>query len=414
MRTSALSTKKNNAVLKKSAWKVMKNNGYLFIVVVAIGLSFGNNEWVEALSILGNNGAYSEGIPSLGDLGQMVDRVEDELIGHDVSDVPDSLDEDIPHPIRINNWASDLKVGQIGGVAVNPSDQPVIFHRGTTEWGAKTFNLKTNNLNEPRAAIDEDTILTLDPDNGKVLSSWGKGMFYMPHGLTIDSEGNTYVTDVGLHQVMRFPAGQTKPDLILGVAFESGHDEKHFCKPTDVAVSEKTGDIFVSDGYCNSRILKFSADGRLKQIIDGDWTVPHSLALFEESDVLCVANREGQKIDCMKAGIERPLYANRDETGQKVTTYTGVGRPYAIDGKGTALLTMSGSPNIRGLTIDTASDSLPIIDEWAKNDNLASPHDIAVSLTGDAIYVAEITPGKGAKLQKYDVMAEDSNDLDTP
>ena len=66
-----------------------------------------------------------------------------------------------------------------------------------------TFNLKTNNLNEPQAAIDEDTILTLDPDNGKVLSSWGKGMFYMPHGLTIDSEGNTYVTDVGLHQVMR-------------------------------------------------------------------------------------------------------------------------------------------------------------------------------------------------------------------
>ena len=36
----------------------------------------------------------------------------------------------------------------------------------------------------------------------------------------------------------------------------------------------------------------------------------------------------------MKAGIERPLYANRDETGQKVTTYKGVGRPYAIDGKG--------------------------------------------------------------------------------
>ena len=56
--------------------------------------------------------------------------------------------------------------------------------------------------------------------------------------------------------------------------------------------------------------------------------------MFEESDVLCVANREGLKIDCMKAGIERPLYANRDETGQKVTTYTGVGRPYAIDGKG--------------------------------------------------------------------------------
>ena len=40
----------------------------------------------------------------------------------------------------------------------------------------------------------------------------------------------------------------------------------------------------------------------------------------------------------MKAGIERPLYANRDETGQKVTTYKGVGRPYAIDGKGIIFL----------------------------------------------------------------------------
>ena len=106
---------------------------------------------------------------------------------------------------------------------------------------------------------------------------------------------------------------------------------------------------------------------------------------------------------------------------------------------------MSGSPNVRGLTIDTASDTQPIIDEWGTNDvsskssyillyirallfwiqhkysnnhdnnitgfilqSLENPHDIAVSLTGDAIYVAEITPGKGPKLQKYDVMAADN------
>ena len=155
--------------------------------------------------------------------------------------------------------------------------------------------------------------------------------------------------------------------MVLGVAFESGSDENHFCKPTDVAVSEKTGDIFVADGYCNSRILKFASDGRLKQIIsknhykngrfcaillllknllyirsigwfllflEGDWNVPHSLALFDESDVLCVADREGERVDCMKAGIERPLYANRDETGQKITSYKRIGRPYAIDAKG--------------------------------------------------------------------------------
>ena len=81
-------------------------------------------------------------------------------------------------------------------------------------------------------------------------------------------------------------------------------------------------------------------------IEEGDWEVPHSLALFDESDVLCVANREGERVDCMKAGIERPLYANRDETGQKVTSYKGVGRPYAIDAKGNKWLLIIGCKTI--------------------------------------------------------------------
>lgn len=49
--------------------------------------------------------------------------------------------------------------------------------------------------------------------------------------------------------------------LTLGEAFTPGSDRSHFCQPTDVAVDPSTGDVFVSDGYCNSRILKFSSDG---------------------------------------------------------------------------------------------------------------------------------------------------------
>ena len=62
-----------------------------------------------------------------------------------------------------------------------------------------------------------------------------------------------------------------------------------------------------------------------------------------------------------------------------------------------------------------AKQKTPTISEiyYFSYQNLANPHDIAVSLTGDAIYVAEITPGKGAKLQKYDVMAEDTNNIDS-
>ena len=86
-------------------------------------------------------------------------------------------------------------------VSVNPNDQPVIFHRGHVVWDAKSFG-RDYKLVAP-TLIGEDTIVTLDADSGKPLSSFGKDLFLMPHGLTVDNEGNIYVTDVGLHQVMR-------------------------------------------------------------------------------------------------------------------------------------------------------------------------------------------------------------------
>ena len=86
-------------------------------------------------------------------------------------------------------------------VSVNPNDQPVIFHRGHVVWDAKSFG-RDYKLVAP-TLIGEDTIVTLDTDSGKPVSSFGKDLFLMPHGLTVDNEGNIYVTDVGLHQVMR-------------------------------------------------------------------------------------------------------------------------------------------------------------------------------------------------------------------
>lgn len=56
--------------------------------------------------------------------------------------------------------------------------------------------------------------------------------------------------------------GKDQQLLVLGEAFIPGSDRSHFCQPTDVAVDPVTGNIFISDGYCNSRILKFSPEGR--------------------------------------------------------------------------------------------------------------------------------------------------------
>merc|ERR1711863_182732 len=187
----------------------------------------------------------------------------------------------------------------------------------------------------------------------------------------------------------RIPAGQEKPDLILGTRMEPGRDQTHFCMPTAVAVSQTTGDFFVADGYCNSRVMKFNKDGKLLKIINGNWQVPHSLALFEETDVLCVANR--------------------DDTGKRVVVYDQsiIGRPYAIAAKGTALLVLRGSPGARGLTIDTAAEpgDNPVIDEWGKNDGIVSPHDLAISQNGDTVYLAEVPLNKNSvKIHKYDVI----------
>lgn len=56
--------------------------------------------------------------------------------------------------------------------------------------------------------------------------------------------------------------GRDRVLLALGEAFVPGSDSSHFCKPTDVALDPQSGSVFVSDGYCNARILKFSAQGK--------------------------------------------------------------------------------------------------------------------------------------------------------
>ena len=70
----------------------------------------------------------------------------------------------------------------------------------------------------------------------------------MPHGISVDAAGNVWVTDAALHQVFRFPSGDTsKPDLVLGEPFVPGSDRQHFCKPTDVAVSS-SGIAYIRSG----------------------------------------------------------------------------------------------------------------------------------------------------------------------
>ncbi|OXB56841.1 hypothetical protein ASZ78_005753, partial [Callipepla squamata] len=204
----------------------------------------------------------------------------------------------------------DLKLGQVSGLALDPENNLVIFHRGDHVWDENSFDSKFVYQQRGLGPIEQNTILVLNPSNAKLLRSTGRNLFYLPHGLSIDKDGNYWVTDVALHQVFKLGADAKEPLLILGVALQPGSDSSHFCQPTDVAVDPVTGSIYVSDGYCNSRIIQFSPNGLFimqwgeetssGKARPGQFRIPHSLALISELSQLCVADRENGRIQCFR------------------------------------------------------------------------------------------------------------------
>jgi DNA-binding beta-propeller fold protein YncE len=119
------------------------------------------------------------------------------------------------------------------------------------------------------AGRSEPPILKFDK-SGKLLKSWGEGMFVFPHGATVDAQGNLWVTDQQTQngkggQVFKFsPEGKVL--MALGKAGVASAEPGFFDEPTDVLVSP-SGDIFVTEGHSggtvgNHRVSKFSKDGK--------------------------------------------------------------------------------------------------------------------------------------------------------
>ena len=192
----------------------------------------------------------------------------------------------------IENWAKipdDYILGNPTGVALTSNQNLVVFHRGSRSWQVPM----------PKEKIIEDTFIKIDKVTGKIIKSWGSNLFIMPHGLEIDKEDNIWITDVGLHQVIKYDSNGNEL-MVLGKEYTPGKDSLHFNLPTDVAVSEN-GSFYVSDGYGNSRIIKFSSEGEylFEWGVFGEnkneFNIPHGLDLDKNGNVY-VADRENNKI----------------------------------------------------------------------------------------------------------------------
>jgi hypothetical protein len=169
-----------------------------------------------------------------------------------------------------------------------------------------------------------DPILKFDA-SGKLLKSFGKGMFVFPHGLHVDKDGNVWVTDGNGkdgkgHQVFKFsPDGKLL--MTLGTAGVAGNGSDTFNQPTDVVVAAN-GDIFVADGHTpvkTPRIVKFSKDGKFIKSFGtygkgpGEIIDPHCLEI----------DYRGRLFVCDRGNIRVQIF---DQEGQSLGMWTHLGR----------------------------------------------------------------------------------------
>ena len=194
--------------------------------------------------------------------------------------------------LPVENWPkipSNYELGNPTGLALKSNQNLIVFHRGSRSWQTPM----------PKNKIKENTIIEIDNSSGEIINAWGADMFIMPHGLEIDNENNIWITDVGLHQVIKYDSNG-KELMVLGKEFEPGSDSYSFNLPTDVAVAND-GSFYVSDGYGNSRIIKFSKDGSYQfewgafGSEKSQFNIPHGLDLDNNGNVY-VADRENNRI----------------------------------------------------------------------------------------------------------------------
>jgi len=190
----------------------------------------------------------------------------------------------------VDNWAKRPKCWpftDVAGVGVDSRDRVYVFTRSS----------------HPVMVFDKD---------GNFIRSWGHGIFSRPHGVFIDSDDSIWCTDDRDHTVRRF---DIDGNLLLtigtpSVYSDTGYDGNNirsikraappFYGPTKAVVSS-SGELYVSDGYGNARVHKFTKEG--KHLLSwgepgsgpGQFVLPHSVVVDKQGNVY-VADRENRRI----------------------------------------------------------------------------------------------------------------------
>ena len=222
----------------------------------------------------------------------------------------------IPHTSVPNFFKlpPDLYFGEGIGIATNSKGHVFVYHRS-----------------------GDTRLFEFDP-NGTFLKEWGIGLYGIEfaHQVRVDPQDNVWVVDEGTNMVIKFnPAGRVtmvlgrRPEPVAGVTPTATPDgpvlnkKYQFGRPTDVAWDAQ-GNIFISDGYVNSRAVKYDKNGRFIAQYAGErgegpnqLNTPHSIAVDAQGNVY-VGDR----------GNRRIVVLNNDMTFK--ANYTNVGNPWAV------------------------------------------------------------------------------------
>jgi hypothetical protein len=224
----------------------------------------------------------------------------------------------IPHTSVPNFFKlpADLYFGEGIGIATNSKGHVFVYHRS-----------------------GDTRLFEFDPA-GNFVKEWGIGLYGIEfaHQVRVDRDDNVWVVDEGTNMVIKFnPAGRVvmvlgrRPEPVAGATQSQNAqnppvlDRKYgFGRPTDVTWDPQ-GNIFVSDGYVNSRVVKFDKNGRfIGQFAGGErgdgqnqLNTPHSISSDAQGNIY-VGDR----------GNRRIVVLNNDLTLK--TMYTNVGNPWAV------------------------------------------------------------------------------------
>ena len=270
----------------------------------------------------------------------------------------------LPHPMRFQEATS---------VATDSNDNVYVFNRGLY----------------PLIIFDKD---------GNYVGHWGEGEFNRPHGIRIDKDDNLYLIDDLDHIVQK----RTRSGEILLTIGEKGkpspwQEGGYFNRPTDVAVDEFTGDIFVSDGYGNSRIHKFNSKGdHLKSwgksgSEDGEFSLPHNISIFDK-DKIALCDRENFRVQIFDFDGN---YLDQWHFHRPIAIYSDQNEKEVYVAEAGAPDVQAGVPNLglRVVIVDEKGDRISSFGKGTLGENpdqFIGPHGMAVDSAG-SVYVAEVS-----------------------